>query len=115
MVLNAGLSGAFEIVVSQRLLDELDRALGYPKLRARITADEASELVDFLGREGMVIEDPNSSPTVRSPESGDDYLIALAAEAHALIVSGDEHLLGLADRIPVFSPASFLGVLEAGV
>jgi putative PIN family toxin of toxin-antitoxin system len=115
MVLSAGLRGAFEIVVSQQLLAELERALAYPKLRARITPDEASELIDILGREGIAIDDPNGPPPVRSPDPGDDYLIALAAEFHAAIVSGDEHLLGLADRIPVLSPSSFLEMLESGV
>jgi len=36
-----------------------------------------------------------------------DYLVALAAEQRALLVSGDRHLLALAGSFPVVSPANF--------
>jgi hypothetical protein len=39
-------------------------------------------------------------------------LIALASDQGALLVSGDDHLLGLAGQIPVFSPADFLDLLQ---
>ena len=44
--------------------------------------------------------DPESLPTVRSPDPGDDYLISLAEAAQAVIMSGDADLQGLADRAP---------------
>jgi predicted nucleic acid-binding protein len=34
----------------------------------------------------------------------DNYLIALASAERALLVSGDRHLLELADQIPVWRP-----------
>ena len=43
---------------------------------------------------------------------GDDYLIALAEASRAAIVSGDGHLLGLRDELPVYSPAELLALLE---
>ncbi len=55
--------------------------------------------------------DPNQPPPVRSPDPGDDYLIALAATEQAALVSGDEHLLGIAADFPIFSPARFLRLL----
>lgn len=113
-VLRSWLDGAYELVVSELLLAELERALAYPKLRKRIDPAEAAELVELLGREAEVVEDPGDPPEVRSPDPGDDYLIALAAAAHAAIVSGDGHLLGLAERLPVYSPGAFLALLETG-
>jgi putative PIN family toxin of toxin-antitoxin system len=100
--------GAFEIVVSPRLLAELERALGYPKLRRRIGADEAAAFVGWLGRAAAVVSDSHDPPSVRSPDPGDDYLIALAAAEGAMIVSGDDHLLRLAGKLPVSSQADFL-------
>ena len=47
-------------------------------------------------------DDPKEPPSTRSPDPGDDYLIALGAVAQAAIVSGDGHLLGLADDLPVY-------------
>lgn len=112
-VVRCWLHGAFELVVSPLLLAELERALAYPKLRKRITAGEATELVDLLRRVADVIGDPKQVPTVRSPDPGDDYLIALAEAGRAVVVSGDDHLLGLAEDLPVYSPAAFLRLLEA--
>ncbi len=61
------LAGEHELVVSELLLAELDRALAYPKIQ------EAER---------------------------------------AVLVSGDQHLLGLADRFPIFAPREFLRILE---
>lgn len=112
-VLRAWLDGAFELVVSPLLLDELERALGYPKIRARITEAECGELLDLLRRSTDLLADPAGPPPVRSPDPDDDYLLALASDAHAVVVSGDRHLLVLGDRFPVYSPAAFLAMLAA--
>ncbi len=45
-------------------------------------------------------DDPQDPPSTRSPDPGDDYLIALGAVAQADIVSGDRHLPALADELP---------------
>ena len=111
-VMRAWLEGAFELVASVSLLAELERATAYPKLRKRIEPSEVSELVELLRRESRVLEDSDDPPSVRSPDPGDDYLIALAAAAQAVIVSGDRHLLDLAEQLPVYSPAEFLRLLE---
>lgn len=111
MVVRSWLDGAFELIASDALLAELDRALSYPKVRKRVDAAEARELVDLLRRSAEMIDDPAEAPALRSADPGDDYLIALAAVAKAVIVSGDRHLLVLAPRVPVFSPAEFLTVL----
>ena len=110
--MRAWLDGAYELVVSPLLLEELEWALGYPKLRARIPDAEAQELLGLLRRGGDVRDDPTGPPPVRSPDPGDDYLIALAATTQAVIVSGDRHLLGLGEEMPVFTPAAFLALLE---
>ena len=46
------------------------------------------------------------------PGAGDDYLIALAAQERAALVSGDRHLLELAAELPIYAPADFLSVLD---
>jgi predicted nucleic acid-binding protein len=51
-------------------------------------------------------------PPVRSSDPGNDYLIALAADQKAALVSGDRHLLDLTGRIPVYSPRDFLDLVE---
>jgi putative PIN family toxin of toxin-antitoxin system len=107
-----GLEGAFELVVSPLLLDELERALGYSKLRDRVTTDEAQELVEVLARAGVAVRDPDVSPEIRSPDPDEDYLIALASVSRSALISGDTDLLGPSDQIPVYSPAEFLAMIE---
>ncbi len=113
-VLLAWEEGAFEAVVCDQLLAEIRRALASPKLRRRIKADDADAVVEWLRRSAIVAPDPQRPPPVSSPDPGDDYLIALAAEQRAVIVSGDGHLLGLAGRLPVYPAADFLELLREG-
>lgn len=107
-ILRAWLQGGFELVVSPLLLAELERALAYPKIRRQIAAEEARAFLEWLRASSEVAEDPDNPPPVPSRDPGDDYLIALAKHQRAVLVSGDEHLLELADRIPVLTAAGFL-------
>lgn len=113
-VLGSWLGGAYELVVSEKLLSELERALAYPKVRKRLASDEAAEVVELLGRHAEHADDPRDGPKTRSADPGDDYLIALAGATRAVLVSGDRHLLALSDRLPVYSPRAFLDLLERG-
>lgn len=110
-ILEAWRRGRFEAIVSPLLLDELKRALGYPRLRKYVTAADAKEAVRWVTQNATRAEDPTGEPVVRSRDPGDDYLIALAAAERAAIVSGDGDLLTLGDRIPVYSPRDFLDLL----
>ena len=105
-------AGAFELLVSPLLLAELERALGYEKLRIRIPLEDAETVVGWLRRAATLVEDPTDEPPLRSPDPGDDYLLAVAAANDALLVSGDRHLLDLAADAPILSPAGFLTKLE---
>ena len=104
-------AGRSELIVSALLLEELERALAYPKLRRRVPADQAAAAVQWLRRDATVRPDPRDGPPVRAVDPGDDYLIALAAAERALLVSGDDHLLRLEGSIPVLSPSAFLARL----
>jgi putative PIN family toxin of toxin-antitoxin system len=110
-ILSRWLVGEFELVVSESLLVELERALAYPKLRTRIVPESAVEFVSFLRGAAVLALDPRAPPR-RSPDPGDDYLLALAESEKAIVVSGDQHLLELADRFPIRSPRAFLEALE---
>ena len=103
--------GEFELVVSELLLAELDNALAYPELRSRIPAGEGGLFVAGLRRPAELVPDPQQAAP-RSSDPGDDYLLALAETASAVIVSGDRHLLDLEGRLPVRSVRGFLDTLE---
>ena len=105
-------TGEFELIVSQALMDELGRALAYPKLRRRISESQAEDLIRWVADGATVVVDPDTEPPVHSRDPEDDYLIGLASTHRAALVSGDKHLLDLAGQIPVFSPRAFLDLLS---
>lgn len=112
-VLRAWIGGAFELVLSAHLLDEMERVLRYPKIRKRISPEEATAFVASLRAEGDQRPDPKVVASITTADPDDDYLVSLAASAHAVIVSGDHHLLDLRDQIPVYSPTEFLELLNS--
>jgi putative PIN family toxin of toxin-antitoxin system len=112
-VLRAFDHGEFEVVISPKLLDELTRALAYPKLRRHISAEEAHAIAGWITDSATTVSDPDQPPRVHSRDPEDDYLIALASAERVALVSGDKHLLDLAGQIPVFSPRDFLELLSA--
>jgi len=107
----AWLSGTFELVVSPMLIEELRRALAYAKIRRRIPEADAERFISILLDGAIRIPDPEEVPPLRSSDAADDYLIGLAAASDALLVSGDGHLLKLADRAPIHTPAEFADML----
>jgi len=104
------LSGEFELVVSDGLLAELERVLAYPKIRRRIDADDAASFLELLRASAVHASD--GARRRRSTDPGDDYLLALADQEHAYLVSGDGHVLALADELPIESARSFLDRLD---
>lgn len=110
-IVSRWLAGEFELVVSESLLAELERALAYPKLRARIAAADAGEFVALLRHSALLVFDPPAPPK-RSADPGDDCLLALAEGAQAVLVTGDRHLLDLANELPIHTARAFLDTLD---
>lgn len=109
-VLRAWRDGRFEAVVSPVLLSELERVLAYPKLRKRIPREQAAAFLAYLESNAEVAA--GGPTTVRTADPDDDYLIGLARQTRAAIVSGDRHLLDLADRLPIFTARDWLERLD---
>jgi putative PIN family toxin of toxin-antitoxin system len=105
------LEGVFELVVSEALLAELDRALAYPKLPERIGREDAAEFLELLRSEASIFADAEY-PDHISGDPGDDYLVALAIASASILVTGDSHLLVLGSKLPIQPPAAFLACLE---
>lgn len=104
-------AGRFELIVSPMLLAELRRALAYPKLARLVSAPEADAFVAWLSRSAVPAPDATAPPPVRSIDPDDDYLLALAAEQRAALVSGDAHVLAFMGGFPIHSSAEFLATV----
>lgn len=107
-LLTAWQQGRFELIVSAALLRELERSFAYPKLRRRIAGEAAADFIAWIAAEATIVADSPPHPALRSRDPDDDYLLALSAAESAMLVSGDAHLLELADEVPVQAPVDFL-------
>ena len=111
-ILRASRDGQFDLVVSEKLLAELERTLAYPKLRKRIPPEKAASFVNWIRDHGSLLEDPASPPPIGSRDPDDDYLLALAIGRRAYVVTGDQDLLVLSDDFPILTPAQFMTTLR---
>ncbi len=107
-VLAQAKAGGFELVVSPLLLGELEAVLRREKFRRYVDLDGVAAYLGLLRRDATLAPDPEGPPPIRCSDPDDDYLIALAHEENATLVSGDGHLLDLAEKAPIRSPAGFL-------
>ena len=102
-VVEAVTTGELVAVVSQHLLDELTAVLIRPKFRRWVSVADAVAFVETLGGYADLRPDPGTpAPRVRDPN--DDYLVALAEAAAAVIVTGDADLLDADLDIPAVTP-----------
>ena len=68
--------GSGTVVTSPVLLDELERALGYHKLRRDVSPEAAIAAVGGLERGATRANDPDDDAPLRSAVPGHDYRIA---------------------------------------
>jgi uncharacterized protein len=106
--------GAFEIILSQAIVDEVLRALSYPKVRKYIRAGLEAELwfEDIVVLSELVPGDRNVAGASKDPD--DDKYLAAAIEGRAgFVVAGDSDLLELKEYegIRIVSPRIFVDLL----
>ena len=101
-------AGDLELIASPSLLDELGEVLGREKFRRYADLETVRDYLDRLRRHALVVPDPGGPPPLRSTDRDDDYLIALAHDQNALLVSGDKHLLDIGGGAPILAPADLL-------
>jgi len=90
-VLRAWQAGKFQVIVSQPLLDELDKVWQRPRLKNRIHAESAKTLLEQLNWRGILVELTSIPPRCRDPK--DHPVLATAIDGRAdAIVSGDADL-----------------------
>jgi uncharacterized protein len=90
-VLRAWQAGAFQVLVSQALMDELDNVWRRPRLKSRINAQHAMALLEQLHWRGIWVELATIPPRCRDPKDHPVLSTAIDGKADA-IVSGDADL-----------------------
>ncbi|MGD0781920.1 MAG: putative toxin-antitoxin system toxin component, PIN family [Candidatus Aminicenantales bacterium] len=107
--------GAFTIVLSPALLDEIAAVMSYPKIRDKygIRTSDMEVIAGLLALRGQMAMPTEAIHVCRDPD--DDILLeaAVAGEAE-YIVSGDEDLLAIRKfrMVRIVKPAVFLAILD---
>jgi putative PIN family toxin of toxin-antitoxin system len=106
----------FDLVASEPLLDEYQRALNYPRVAARhqLSAGEIATQVNGIRRIAALVVAADV-PNVIPEDPADNMVVATAVAGNVhYIVSGDDdlHRLGEYEGIQILSPTLFMGVLR---
>lgn len=114
-ILRALQRGAFQLVLSPEILNEMGRVLFYERLQKVqwMGAEEIVALLQRLARESILVPGIVRVKACRDPE--DDKFLAAAVEGHApYVVSGDRDLLDMKTYrgIQIIRSAVFLEILR---
>jgi putative PIN family toxin of toxin-antitoxin system len=108
--------GLFELVVSEPILAEYRRALGYPGVQARhrMTPDDLDQVIADFRSFSIVVDATETIDVIRDDPSDNRFLEAATAGHCEYVVSGNPHLLRVGDYrgITILTPAAFAAVLE---
>lgn len=106
----------FELVISEDIMAEYEKALNYPEVSSRhkMNSDQVSRVINNLRSFATVIK-PKKKLAVIKDDPEDDKFLECASEAGAeYIISADPHLLSLEyyKGIQILSPSEFLSVIQ---
>ncbi len=108
--------GQFELLVSEPMLAEYERALSYGRVRARhqMSQAEIHALVTQFRRFAILVEPLARLQVVTDDPDDDKFLECAVTGGAAYIVSGDPHLLAVKhyQGIQILSPAAFVAFLN---
>ena len=103
--------GGFELVLSERQLDEIEEVLGYSKIAGRLSwgTEEIDRFILLLRLKSEIVALPGIADVFEGlRDSADAHLLSALLQSGAeLLVSGDHHLLELRGRFSVLLPAEF--------
>lgn len=111
------LVGAFELVVSEQILNEIQRTLQKPQIKQRLLLQDGEETViaELIRTKATLVTTDRYQTDKITEDPTDNKFLACALEADAdYIVSGDNHLLALKHfhRIQIVDAKTFVEKIE---
>ena len=106
-------SGAFDLVISDFVIDELTRTWAHLAPRLNASPDDLADFIDTIGVRAELLRidaamlAQATSAGLRDPNDLPVLALLIGSGADHL-VTGDKDLLVLADTYPILSPAEFV-------
>ena len=103
-------SGEVELVVSLEVIDEIARVLDYPKIKKRVSSEEAARFLTLLYTSATIVQSDEKVAAVDADPDDNKFVALALASGAEYIVSGDAHLLdvGTYQDIEILTPAQFI-------
>lgn len=107
-------SGAFDLVLSDFVIDELTRTWAHLAPRLRASPNDLADFIDTMGVRAEFLHIDSamlaqaSTAGLRDPNDLPVLALLIGSGADHL-VTGDKDLLALADTYPILTPADFVG------
>lgn len=112
--------GRFKIILSPKIIQEIQRVLGYPRLakfmaKHRLSLNEADDVLQKIIN--LALLTPGNLEVQALPvDPSDNDILAAAVEGEAeFVISGDHHLTDLKSfqGIRIVDPATFLSMIKS--
>lgn len=115
LVLERWALGQFEVLVSQSILMEYERALSYHRVQVhhKMSGEEVAGVIEGFRKFALQVEAGSELRIVREDPEDDKFLECAVAGGASYMVTGDSHLLAVEELrgIHILTPAAFLTVL----
>lgn len=113
-LLLAWMEGAFELVTSESILEELLRTFNTPYFRRRLSIELIEQNLELLRREATIASITTEISQVATHPEDDLILAAALSSQSQFLVTGDAQLLSLGSfsRVTILSPRAFLDVVS---
>lgn len=102
----------FILVASPKILQELNKALHYPKILKfyKIKEKTIKDLIESIAKTSIVVFDEKIVEVIKEDPDDNKFLSCAISAKADFIVSGDKHLLKIKEfqGIPILKPRDFL-------
>lgn len=109
-ILREWADGGFEAVSCAAHVSEVAEVLRRPHLAERVQPDRRGRLIGFMVNRSRFVPDRYAEGLV-SADPKDDYLVRMARDWNAALVTGDHHLLDVGTPA-IMTPSTFLALLD---
>lgn len=108
-ILDLWVSGELTVCYSMEILEELEAALDYPKIRKLVSGSEIESLIDAIKILGILII-PTKTVGICRDKKDNKFLEVCSESVSEFLISGDDDLLSLGEfeDTKIVSPSEYL-------